>query len=95
MDYRYLFTPMADAAATRQSSFNKFQFAYAITAHLSQGSPYDNVLIYDEKMGDQEYYNKWLYTSITRAVKGLVLATAPAPKRRPNRPIFKPTPSVA
>lgn len=74
IDYNYLFTPMELAAKSRFSYYNKFQFAYAITAHLAQGSQYNKVLIYDEKLGDREYYNKWLYTCITRAIRGLVLS---------------------
>lgn len=90
MDYKYLFTPMEDAANSRQSRFNKFQFAYVITAHLAQGSQYDNVLVYDEKMGDQDYYNKWLYTCITRAVKGLVIAKSPIVRRQiKKKDVFK------
>jgi exodeoxyribonuclease-5 len=87
MDYKYLFMDMAEAANSKQSRYNKFQFGYVITAHLAQGSQYDNVLVYDEKMGNQEYYNKWLYTCITRAIRGLIISKAPARqfiKRKPS-----------
>lgn len=53
---------------------NKFEFGYAITVHLSQGSQFDNVLFFDERMGDKDFYRKLLYTGITRAVDGLVIA---------------------
>lgn len=53
---------------------NKFEYAYAITCHLSQGSEYDNVLIYNERFGDDDFYKKWLYTAITRSKGGLILA---------------------
>lgn len=53
---------------------NKFEFGYAITVHLSQGSQFPNVLMYDEKMGDREFYRKLTYTGITRASEGLVIA---------------------
>lgn len=78
LDYKYLFTDMTETSNNSLSKFNKFQFGYVITAHLAQGSQYDNVLVYDERMGDQEYYNKWLYTSITRAIKGLIIAKQPS-----------------
>jgi len=51
----------------------KFDFGYAITAHKSQGSEFPKVLVYAERMGNNDYYNKWLYTSVTRASKKLVL----------------------
>jgi exodeoxyribonuclease-5 len=53
---------------------NKFEYGYAITCHLSQGSQYNKVLVYNEYMGDREYYSKWLYTAITRAIDKLVVA---------------------
>ena len=53
---------------------NKFEFGYAITVHLSQGSQFNNVLLFDEWMGDREFYKKLMYTGITRAVEGLVIA---------------------
>ena len=74
IDFDYLFQPVTDPKTNRFNMENKFQFAYAITAHLAQGSQYDNVLVYNEKIGTWDYYRKWLYTAITRAVKGLVLA---------------------
>lgn len=74
MDYPYLFKDLTDKETdNRFAYYNQFQFAYAISAHLSQGSQYNKVLVYDEHMGNRNYYSKWLYTSITRAVSGLVL----------------------
>jgi len=74
MDYEYLFQTYEEKKRGKRSYYNKFEFAYAITAHLAQGSQYDKVMIYDERIGDRDYYRKWLYTAITRAVKGLVVA---------------------
>lgn len=74
MDYDHLFKPLTDSSVNRMSYFNKFQFAYAVTAHLAQGSQYNKVLVYDEKRGSRDYYNKWLYTCITRAISGLIVA---------------------
>ena len=50
---------------------NLFEYAYAITVHLSQGSSWKKVVIYDEKYGD-DYYNS-LYTAITRAEKQVII----------------------
>lgn len=74
MDFKYLFTDVELAPEVRFATDNKFQFAYAITAHLSQGSQYDNVLIIDERLGSRDFYSKWLYTCLTRARRGLALA---------------------
>ncbi len=49
-------------------------WGYAITCHKSQGSQWENVIVYDDGLGKtQEDRNRWLYTAITRAEKGLVL----------------------
>lgn len=50
-----------------------FEFGYAITCHLSQGSQYEKVIVFSEVMGDTEYYRKWLYTAVTRASEELIL----------------------
>ncbi|MDL4840212.1 ATP-dependent DNA helicase [Aquibacillus rhizosphaerae] len=52
--------------------YDKFDFGYAITTHKSQGSQYENVLIYNEVLN---YKNdaKWLYTAITRATNNVIL----------------------
>ncbi|MNC74584.1 RecBCD enzyme subunit RecD [compost metagenome] len=73
MDFPYLFMPLHQANNQKRSYYNRFQFAYAITAHLSQGSQYGSVLVYDEVMGSRDYYMKWLYTCITRAMHTLYI----------------------
>lgn len=50
-------------------------YGYAFTVHKSQGSEYDNpLLIVDIKGKTQDFYNKWLYTGITRAKKSVTIA---------------------
>lgn len=73
IDYKHLVTPY-DKRGNGRSYYNKFEYGYAITCHLAQGSEYDNILIYNEFMGDREYYKKWLYTAITRSKKGIILS---------------------
>lgn len=51
----------------------EFEYAYAITVHKSQGSQWDNVLLFDQKdkfptWSDQDR-RRWLYTGITRAAE--------------------------
>ena len=45
----------------------EFDYGYAITAHKSQGSQWNTVLIFDESWCFREDANRWLYTAITRA----------------------------
>ena len=42
-------------------------FAYAITAHSSQGSEWDDVLVVDESRAFRGNAAKWLYTAVSRA----------------------------
>ena len=51
-----------------------FDYSYCCTAHKFQGSQADKVLIFNEVMGTKEEYYRWLYTSVTRAVKKCVIA---------------------
>ena len=52
---------------------NKFEYGYAITTHLSQGSQAEEVLYYYEPFGNAEFRRQLLYTGITRAEKELTL----------------------
>jgi exodeoxyribonuclease-5 len=45
----------------------EFDYGYALTVHKSQGSQWDNVLLFDEWYGKDR--NQWLYTAITRAAE--------------------------
>lgn len=44
-----------------------FYYGYAITTHKAQGSQWENCTIYDESYCFRDDWNRWLYTSITRA----------------------------
>ena len=72
LDYDHLFTPIGESNA--RSYYDKFEFAYAITVHLSQGSQYDNVFYFKERMGFSDFSRKLDYTAITRAKHGLIIA---------------------
>ena len=56
----------------REDSICRFEFAYAVTCHKSQGSEYDFVIVIDES-GRFENAREWLYTAITRARKKLLI----------------------
>jgi len=45
-------------------------FAYCITCHKSQGSEWDKVIVFDEKVSAWDL-KRWRYTAITRAAKHL------------------------
>ena len=51
----------------------EFAYGYAITAHKSQGSEFNKVLVYDEAFGDEEQRRRWRYTSVTRAAEKLIV----------------------
>lgn len=49
-------------------------WGYAITCHKAQGSSFGTVIVFDEGFGrSAEDYNRWLYTAITRAERGLLI----------------------
>jgi exodeoxyribonuclease-5 len=49
-------------------------WGYAITCHKSQGSQWENVIVFDDGFGRTAAdRNRWLYTAITRAERGLVI----------------------
>ena len=51
-----------------------FDYGYAITAHKSQGSEFENVMVIEEgKYVWRENWNRWLYTAVTRSQKQLLI----------------------
>lgn len=58
----------------RWAGLTHFTFGYAITCHKSQGSEWNDVLVYNESMKFREDSAKWLYTAITRAARNLIIA---------------------
>lgn len=55
----------------------RFQYAYAITAHLSQGSEYGKVIVKNEPIGRTAIERaRWQYTAITRAKERCLLVDA-------------------
>lgn len=57
----------------KSDKFDNFTHAYAISIHKSQGSEYDNVVIILSKSFRRMFYNKLIYTAVTRAKKGLII----------------------
>jgi exodeoxyribonuclease-5 len=49
-------------------------WGYAITCHKAQGSQWENVIVYEDRLSrTAEDRARWLYTAITRAERGLVI----------------------
>ncbi len=76
--YRYKrgdYFEKTDESGQAVSAFtlNRFEYGYCISCHKAQGSEFDNVIIFDESYAFKEDKNCWLYTSITRAKKKLII----------------------
>lgn len=73
IDYDFLSSPCGSDKQTSRFDGNKFEYGYAITTHLAQGSQYDKVLFYNEIMGNRDMQRRQLYTGVTRAKDMLIL----------------------
>jgi exodeoxyribonuclease V len=49
--------------------FQEFDYGYALTVHKSQGSQWNNVMVFDESRTFREDAQRWLYTAVTRAAE--------------------------
>lgn len=73
IDYKHIITS-GKITDKYNYSLQKFEFGYAITVHLSQGSEYDSIFYIDDKIGNPEFMKKLRYTAMTRAKKKLGIA---------------------
>jgi len=55
----------------QRKPYDEFDYGYVLTVHKSQGSQWDDVVLFDESFAFQESRARWLYTGITRAAKKL------------------------
>src|SRR5215210_5617164 len=53
--------------------FDEFDYGYVLTVHKSQGSQWDDVVLFDESAIFAESRQRWLYTGVTRAAKRLTV----------------------
>lgn len=51
----------------------QFDYGYAITCHKSQGSQWNDILLYDESWCFRDMWQRWLYTGITRASEKITI----------------------
>ena len=80
VDYQLLTTGVPTVNESNWKKFRgearprEFDYGYAITAHKSQGSEYNKVLVFEESFPYvEEEHMRWLYTAITRAKSRLVV----------------------
>ena len=57
----------------KSGEFDRFTLAYAISIHKAQGSEYDNVVIVLASSFKRMFYNKLIYTAVTRAKQSLII----------------------
>lgn len=60
-------------SGAKRRKFEEFDFGYSITAHKSQGSQWDKVLVFNENYCFRDTAIQWLYTAVTRAAEELTL----------------------
>lgn len=77
MDMKYLHASYEERRAYGMSQYTKFEYGYAITAYLCQGSEYENVLYIDEPLRDRDKSKKQIYTAVTRAKTSVTVVKAP------------------
>ena len=52
---------------------DEFTYGYALTVHKSQGSQWDDVVLFDESYAFREHRARWLYTGLTRAAEKILV----------------------
>jgi len=57
----------------RRRRYDEFDYGYVLTVHKSQGSQWDDVVLFDESFAFPDSRARWLYTGITRAAKKLTV----------------------
>lgn len=65
--------PDATISWDQKKRFDDFDFGYALTVHKSQGSQWNNVVLFDESFAFKEMRQRWLYTAVTRAAERLTI----------------------
>ena len=60
--------PWQDKRGTQE-----FTYGYTLTCHKSQGSQWDNIVVFDEGGAFREDAKRWRYTAVTRAAEKLLM----------------------
>ena len=86
LDYEYLTMDYKDRKNYGMyTNGNLFEYGYASTVHLAQGSQYGYVIFIEEVMGNAKFQKRFNYTGITRAKNTLVMVR---PKQRRDQSFF-------
>jgi exodeoxyribonuclease V len=56
-----------------RKKFSEFDYGYALTVHKSQGSQWDNIVVFDESSVFREMSKNWLYTAVTRSADKITI----------------------
>src|SRR5579885_2692671 len=64
---------IAEVEWGQRKPYDEFDFGYVLTVHKSQGSQWDDVVLFDESFAFPDSRARWLYTGVTRAAKKLTL----------------------
>lgn len=56
-----------------ETTISRFDYAYAISCHASQGSEFNSVVVVDEADVFRQNASRWLYTAVTRAKDKLIV----------------------
>ncbi len=62
-----------DIPYSLRKNSDEFDYGYALTVHKSQGSQWNDVVLFDESFAFREHRARWLYTGITRAAERLTI----------------------
>ena len=62
-----------DIPYTLRRNSDEFTYGYALTVHKSQGSQWDEVMLFDESYAFREHSARWLYTGLTRAAERITI----------------------
>ncbi|WP_062011065.1 ATP-dependent RecD-like DNA helicase [Aureimonas sp. AU4] len=65
--------PDAEIAWAEKKRYDDFDYGYALTVHKSQGSQWDDVMLFDESWAFRDSRERWLYTAVTRAAERLTI----------------------
>src|SRR6516162_3106830 len=57
----------------QRKPYDEFDYGYVLTVHKSQGSQWDDIVLFDESFAFQDSRARWLYTGITRAARRLTV----------------------
>ncbi len=60
-------------AYSARNKSDEFDYGYALTVHKSQGSQWDDLVLFDQSWAFKENQKRWLYTGVTRAANKITI----------------------